>query len=86
MQSYQFYITNKITISLLQNTKTETTRYIALGCELGGLIVEGALCYCICSEQMVMRGELSRPMILRFLWALQKSRIGLYFLRENVRI
>jgi hypothetical protein len=62
MQSYQFYITNKITISSLQNTKTETTRYIALGCELGGLIVEGALCYMFRANGM--RGELSRPMIL----------------------
>ncbi len=46
----------------LQNTKTNTTRYIALGCELGGWIVEGALCYMFRANGM--RGELSRPMIL----------------------
>ncbi len=43
-------------------TKTNTTRYIALGCELCGWIVEGALCYMFRANGM--RGELSRPMIL----------------------
>jgi hypothetical protein len=41
---YQFYITNK-NYQFFITKLTETTWYIAQGCELGGLIVEDATSY-----------------------------------------